>query len=88
MNTDADLTTRLRESFAQVFQYVPLLVGALIILLAGYLLAKLLERGTDRLLARIGLNRWLQRGGVLEAVERSGWQTRPSRVFATSSSGR
>ena len=82
MNPDVDLTTRLRESFAQVFQYVPLLVGALIILLAGYLLAKLLERGTDRLLARIGLNRWLQRGGVLEAVERTGWQTRPSRVFA------
>ena len=82
MNTGVDITTRLRESFTQVFQYVPLLVGALIILFAGYLLAKLLERGTDRLLARIGLNRWLQRGGVLEAVERTGWQTRPSRVFA------
>ena len=77
-----DLTQRLRESFVQVFQYIPLLVGALIILFAGYLLAKLLERGTDRLLARIGLNRWLQRGGVLDAVERTGWRTRPSRVFA------
>jgi hypothetical protein len=73
---------RLRESFGQIFQYVPLLLGALIILFAGYLLAKLLERGTERLLTRIGLNRWLERGGVLEAVERTGWRSRPSRVFA------
>ncbi|HSJ62451.1 MAG TPA: mechanosensitive ion channel [Gemmatimonadaceae bacterium] len=77
------LTERLRDSFLQVFQYVPLLLGALVILFAGYLLAKLLERATDRLLSRIGLNRWLERGGVLDAVERTGWRARPSRVFAT-----
>lgn len=76
------LTERLRESFLQVFQYVPLLLGALVILFAGYLLAKLLERVTDRLLTRVGLNRWLERGGVMDAVERTGWRTRPSRVFA------
>lgn len=76
------LTDRLRDSFLQVFQYVPLLLGALVILFAGYLLAKLLERVTDRVLTRIGLNRWLERGGVLDAVERTGWRARPSRVFA------
>lgn len=76
------LTERLRDSFLQVFQYVPLLLGALVILFAGYLLAKLLERVTDRVLTRIGLNRWLERGGVLDAVERTGWRARPSRVFA------
>jgi hypothetical protein len=76
------LTDRLRDSFLQVFQYVPLLLGALVILFAGYLLAKLLERVTDRVLSRIGLNRWLERGGVLDAVERTGWRARPSRVFA------
>jgi hypothetical protein len=76
------LTERLRDSFLQVFQYVPLLLGALVILFAGYLLAKLLERATDRLLSKIGLNAWLERGGVMEAVERSGWRARPSRVFA------
>jgi hypothetical protein len=76
------LTERLRDSFLQVFQYVPLLLGAQVILFAGYLLAKLLERATDRLLSKIGLNAWLERGGVMEAVERSGWRARPSRVFA------
>ena len=76
------LSERLRDSFLQVFQYVPLLLGALVILFAGYLLAKLLERVTDRVLTRIGLNRWLERGGVMDAVERTGWRAQPSRVFA------
>jgi hypothetical protein len=80
--TDIDIAVRLRDSFTQIFQYVPLLFGALVILFAGYLLAKLLERGTDRLLSRIGLNRWIERGGVLDAVERTGWRARPSRIFA------
>ncbi|MBA3559523.1 MAG: hypothetical protein H0W30_13110 [Gemmatimonadaceae bacterium] len=76
------LTDRLRESFAQLFQLVPLLFGALVLLLAGYLVAKLLEKGTEKLLVRLGVNHWLERGGVLDAVERSGWRARPSRVFA------
>jgi hypothetical protein len=82
VDTSVDLSQRLGDSFVQIFQYIPLLFGALVILFAGYLLAKLLERGTDRLLTRIGLNRWLERGGVLEAVERTGWRARPSRIFA------
>ena len=76
------MTDRLRESFAQLFQLVPLLFGALVLLLAGYLVAKLLEKGTEKLLVRLGVNHWLERGGVLDAVERSGWRARPSRVFA------
>ncbi len=78
MNTD--FFERLRQSFLQLGQYIPPLVGALIILFAGYLLAKLLEKGTDRLLSAIGLNRWLERGGVLDAVERTGRRRRPSRL--------
>ena len=68
---------RLQGSFAQFAEFVPALFGALIILFAGYLLAKLIERGTDRLLQRLGLNRWLERGGVLQAVERTGWKPPP-----------
>ncbi|HEU4564995.1 MAG TPA: mechanosensitive ion channel [Gemmatimonadaceae bacterium] len=82
MDTTDAVSDRLRDSFVQIFQYLPLLLGALVILFAGYLLAKLLERGTDRLLSRVGLNRWLERGGVLDAVERTGWRARPSRIFA------
>ncbi|MFN2399822.1 MAG: mechanosensitive ion channel [Gemmatimonadaceae bacterium] len=76
------LVERIRGSFVYLAEYVPALVGALVILFAGYLVAKLLERGTDRALARLGLNRWLKSGGVMHAVERTGWRRTPSRLFA------
>src|SRR5574340_83732 len=78
-----DFWTRLQTAFLQLADYVPALLGALVILFAGYLLAKLIERGVDRLLARMGLNRWLERGGVLDAVERTGWHRAPSRLIGT-----
>jgi hypothetical protein len=73
---------RLQSSFAQFAEFVPALFGALIILFAGYLLAKLIERGTERLLRRMRLNYLLERGGVMQAVERSGSHFNPSRVLA------
>mgnify|MGYP002779344194 CR=1 FL=1 len=73
---------RLQQSFAQVGFFVPSLLGSLVILLAGYLLAKLLEKGTFRLLRRIHLNEALERGGVMDAVERSGARLNPARVIA------
>jgi hypothetical protein len=77
-----DFLDRVQGSFLQLADYVPALVGALIVLFAGYLLAKLIERGTDRLFAQLGLNRWLEQGGVLDAVERTGWRRAPSRLVA------
>jgi hypothetical protein len=74
---------RLQASFSQVFgDYVPAMLGALVILFAGYLLAKVLEKLTERFLRRIRLNRMLERGGVMQAVERSGAHLNPIRVLA------
>src|SRR3954469_22340624 len=74
---------RLQTSFSQVFgDIVPALLGALIILFAGYLLAKVLEKLIERFLRRIRLNRLLERGGVMQAVERSGSHINPIRVLA------
>lgn len=72
---------RLQESFAQLGEIVPALSGALIILFAGYLLAKLLEKGVERVLRRLRLNNLLERGGVMEAVERTGSHFNPTRVI-------
>lgn len=72
---------RLQESFAQLAEIIPALFGALVILFAGYLLAKLFEKGVERLLRKIHLNQMLERGGVMEAVERGGAHLNPSRVI-------
>ena len=77
-----DFFERLQESFAQLGVFIPSLFGALVILFAGYLLAKLVEKGTARLLRRVRLNDALARGGVLQAVERSGATLNPARVIA------
>lgn len=74
--------SRIQASVLQLADYVPALLGAAVVLFAGYLLAKLIERGTDRLLAGVGFNRWLQRSDVLDAVERTGWRRTPSRLVA------
>jgi Conserved TM helix. len=71
---------RLQGSFEQLSGYVPAFFGALVILFAGYLLARLIEKATDRLMRRIHLNRLLERGGVMQAVERSGSHVNPTRV--------
>ena len=63
------------------------LFGAVVILFAGYLLAKVLEKLTEQGLRRIGLNQLLERGGVIQAVERSGTHVNPTRVSRTSCSG-
>jgi MFS family permease len=73
---------RFQQSFAQLGEKIPSLVGALVILFAGYLLAKLLEKGTYRLLKRVRLNDVLERGGVLHAVERSGAHFNPVRIIS------
>ncbi|GAC1695122.1 MAG: hypothetical protein NVS9B3_13340 [Gemmatimonadaceae bacterium] len=58
------------------------MLGALVILFAGYLVARLIERVTIVILRRIGFDRLLERGGVMDAVERSGTRVNPTRVVA------
>jgi hypothetical protein len=78
-----DFSQRLQASFEQVFgELIPALLGALIIVFAGYLLARVLEKLVERFLRRIRLNNLLERGGVTQAVERSGSEVNPTRVLA------
>ncbi|WP_396201708.1 hypothetical protein [Gemmatimonas sp.] len=75
-------TERLEQSFALLGEFLPALFGALVILFAGYLVAKVIEKGTARLLRRMHLNQLLERGGVMHAVERSGSHLNPAKVIA------
>ena len=82
-DTGSTFGDRLQESLAQVFgDIVPALLGALVILFAGYLLAKVLEKLVERFLRRIRLNKMLEKGGVMQAVERSGSHLNPTRARA------
>jgi Mechanosensitive ion channel, conserved TM helix len=77
-----DLVSRLEEGLAQIVTFLPQIAAALGILLAGYVIAKAVERATDAALHRIGFDRWMREGGVSEALERTGTGFGPSTVIA------
>ncbi|MBW7932675.1 MAG: hypothetical protein H3C62_03505 [Gemmatimonadaceae bacterium] len=72
---------RLQESFAQFWEYIPALFGAAVVLLAGYLLAKLVQKGAARLLRRLHLNDVLKKGGVVP-LDRVGAHLNPTLAIA------
>ncbi|HEU5182545.1 MAG TPA: hypothetical protein VFW45_17295 [Candidatus Polarisedimenticolia bacterium] len=72
-----ELWQRLSVGGNQILQVLPSLLYAVAILLAGYLLARLLERWTDSLLKRLNFNKVAEAGGLSEAMERSGTHLDP-----------
>jgi hypothetical protein len=74
---------RLQSSLAQLWDFVPGLLGAAVVLVAGYLLAKAVQKGALRLLRRVHLNDVLRKGGVMQAVDRPGTHFNPTRVVAS-----
>jgi hypothetical protein len=79
----SNLSERLHGAVTDLLgRTVPAMFGALVILFAGYLLAKLLEKAVEKGLRKIRLNQLLVRGGVVQAVERSGTHVNPVRVLA------
>lgn len=76
------LAQRLEEGIRQIVLFLPRLLAALGILMAGFAIAKMVERGTDLALHRIGFDRWMREGGVSEALERAGTRLDPSTVLA------
>lgn len=76
------LSNRLEEGIFQIVAFLPRIAAALGILMVGLAIAKMVERGTDLALHRIGFDRWMQEGGVTEALERAGTTLDPSSVIA------
>ncbi len=71
------LFERLQIGLAQLVAIVPAFFGALLILLAGYFLAKLVAHTTDALLRRLNFNKVAEAGGLSEAVDRAGMRVDP-----------
>jgi hypothetical protein len=76
------LLDRLELGIVQIAAFLPRLAAALGILMAGFAIAKMIERGTDVALHKIGFDRWMREGGVTEALARAGTRLDPSSVIA------
>ena len=72
-----ELWQRLRLGTSELLSVLPAVLGAITILIAGYFLARLVERWTDALLIRLNFNKVAERGGISEAMGRTGTRLDP-----------
>ena len=82
MPNHVNFVDRLQQSLSLLWDFLPALVGAALVLLLGYVLAKLVQKGMGRLLRRIQLNELLRKGGVMSAVDSAAAHFNPSRIIA------
>lgn len=77
-----DLAERSDMMLSEIIDFVPSLLGAILILLVGLVVAKLLEKATDAILERLHFDQALNRGGVHRALARTGTELDPSSLVA------
>ncbi len=77
-----ELWDRLLIGAQQIGSVLPALVGAGLILIAGYFLARQMQRWVDDTLKRVDFNRMAHAGGLDEAVVRTGSRLDPIRAMA------
>ena len=68
-----DMGQGLTEAWQSVVSFVPLLLGFLVILVLGWIIAWFVGRAVSKGLHSVGLDRALHRGGMAEYFERSRW---------------
>jgi small-conductance mechanosensitive channel len=75
------LMQSLSEGMATFFSYIPQLIGALVILVIGYIIAKVLQAITTRILKSMGFESWMESGGIKQFFERSQTQQTPLSII-------
>jgi hypothetical protein len=61
----------LQQTWNTVATFVPKLVAFLVILIVGWIIAKVLAKAINAVLERVGFDRAVERGGVKKALEKS-----------------
>jgi hypothetical protein len=70
----------LESAWSNVAAFVPKLLGALVILIIGLIIAKVVASLVNKILERVGFDRAVERGGIRRALERSKYD--PSDILA------
>jgi small-conductance mechanosensitive channel len=71
----------LQNALSTFLSYIPQLIGALIILIVGYIVAKVLQAVVGRLLQGIGFDRWMERGGIKQFFDRAETNQTPASIL-------
>src|SRR3712207_4663881 len=71
----------LRNALDVFLSYIPQLIGAIIILIVGYIIAKILQAVVSRLLKTVGFDGWMERGGIKQFLDRAQTRETPATVL-------
>jgi small-conductance mechanosensitive channel len=75
------LVDRLRYGAAEIWAILPALLGAAVIFVTGYFVARTIERWVDRTLLKLDFNRVAEAGGLREVVDRTGARLDPAHAI-------
>ena len=70
----------LKDALATVATFVPRLLLFFVILIIGFIVAKVLAKAVNAILERVGFDRAIERGGIAKAMEKSKYD--PSDILA------
>ena len=73
----------LRNALSVFLAYIPQLIGAIIILIVGYIIANVLQAVVSRALQTIGFDRWMERGGIKQFFDRADTREMPTSILGT-----
>jgi hypothetical protein len=76
-----DIVRSLQEALSQFFGYLPQLVGAIVILIVGYFVAKILQAVVGRILQGIGFDGWMERAGIKRFFDRADTRQTPASIL-------
>jgi len=78
-----DVLQYLQNTLDKFLEYIPQLIGAIIILVIGYIVARVLKAVVARILQAIGFDGWMERGGIKQFFDRAQTRETPATVLGT-----
>ncbi len=71
----------LQGGLDRFFEFIPQLIGAIVILIIGYIVAKILQAVVARVLKAIGFDGWMEQGGIKQFFDRAQTSETPATVL-------
>ena len=78
-----DVVQSLQNTLDKFLEYIPQLIGAIVILVIGYIVARVLKAVVARVLQAIGFDGWMERGGIKQFFDRAQTRETPATVLGT-----
>jgi hypothetical protein len=71
----------LQDALSTFLSYIPQLIGAIVILVIGYVIARILRAVVGRVLQGIGFDSWMERGGIKQFFDRAETNETPASIL-------